>query len=141
MARKAKESASVIGDRTYEATKIRDADGTLRTSRGNGDAIAKAMLIHKAAGGTLDEIVKANDLGDKMKPHKDKQEGLKRMTLGVILRALVKNGTPVKIGKIKVERLNQKVEMPKVERKAPAAKKASAPRKRRAKKDQVAQAA
>src|SRR5574343_1789488 len=133
MARKAKaEPASVIGGREYEVTKIRGADGKVRTSRGNNDAVAKAMLLFTASGGDIANVVSRNKLDDKMKPHMKKQEGLRRMTLGVMLRALVKNGTPVRIGKITVEKLNQKVELPKVEKLARPAKKAAAkaPRKR-----------
>lgn len=138
-AKKVKESASVIGDREYATTRIRGADGKVRSSRGNGDAVAKALLLFTAAGGDIKDVVTRNKLDDKMKPHMKKQEGLRRMTLGVMLRALVRNGTPVRIGKVTVEKLSQKVEMPKVE-KLPAkpaprkkAKRAAPKRARKAK--------
>lgn len=113
-----KETGGVVDTATYEygSTKIRDKDGKVRTSRGNGDAVANAMLLFLSGGGDIDQVIRANKLEDKMKPHAKKQPGLRRMTLGVMLRALVRNDTPVKIGKITVEKLTQKVEMPKVEK-------------------------
>ena len=129
---KKKEATSLIGEYQYEATKIRDKDGKLRTSRGNGDAVAKAMLLHQAGGGELDQIIHANKLDDRMKPHAKKSAGLRRMISGVMLRALVRNGTPVKIGRVTVEKLTQKVELPKVERLSPEpAKKGKAPKAKR----------
>jgi len=119
-----KEAVSIATEYEYGVTKIRDKTGKLRSSRGNGDAVANAMLVHRANGGDMDSIINANKLADRMKPHAKKAEGLKRMTLGVMLRALVRNGTPVKIGKNVVEKLNQKVEMPKVEKTATSAPKA-----------------
>jgi len=132
---KKSETASVIGDRVYESTRIRDKSGKLRTSRGNGDAVARAMLLHKSKGGELDAIINANKLQERMKKHAKMQDGLRRMTLGVMLRALVRNGTPVKIGGVTVEKLTQKVELPKVEiaarsvRSTPKGKKARKSRK------------
>lgn len=124
-------TVSIAADYEYDTTKIRNKDGSLRTSRGNGDAVAKAMLLFTAGGGELTTVVNANKLQERMAPHMKKKgpraPGLQRMTLGVMLRAMVRNGTPVKIGKITVEKLSQKVEMPKVE-KLSAAK--PAPRKR-----------
>lgn len=134
----------------YDATKIRGKDGKVRTSRGNGDAVAKAMLVFTAGGGEITTVINANKLQDKMAAHMKKKgpkaPGLQRMTLGVMLRALVRNGTPVKIGKELVEKLTQKVDVPKVEKIERVAKpkkaKAAKPRKARAKKsDQAAQAA
>lgn len=133
-------NTSIAADYEYDTTKIRNKDGSLRTSRGNGDAVAKAMLLFTAGGGELTTVVNANKLQERMAPHMKKKgpraPGLQRMTLGVILRGLVRNGVPVKIGKVTVEKLNQKVELPKVEKLngKPAAKKAKAakPRKRRA---------
>lgn len=116
MAKRKTKSASVIGDHEYDVTRIRDKDGKLRSSRGNGDAVANAMLIHKAGGGEIDAIIRANKLTDRMKPHAKKQDGLKRMTLGVMLRGLVNNGTPVKIGSVVVKSLKQRVALPKVEK-------------------------
>ena len=130
---KAKETANVTDGYDYGVTKIRNADGKVRSSRGNGDAVANAMLLFTAKGGDVREIITRNKLDDKMKPHLKKQPGLLRMTLGVVLRALVKNGTPVRIGKITVENLSQKIDMPKVET-APRAAKAAKPAKKAARK-------
>ncbi len=142
MAKAKVKNSSVIGDREYDVMRIRDADGKIRSSRGNGDAVAKAMLLFTAGGGDIKDVIDRNKLeGVKTK---GKNPGLVRMSVGVMLRALVRNGTPVKIGKVTVEKLSQKVEMPKVEKLAaakPAARKRgtgktkakrSAPRKRRA---------
>lgn len=125
-------AASVVDTDTYDykSTKIRDSSGRVRTSRNNGDAVAKAMLLHLAGGGDVSAVIKANKLDERMKPHAKKQPGLLRMILGVMLRGMVRNGEPVKIGKITVERLNQAIEMPKVEpapprRPAPKADKAA----------------
>jgi len=115
---KAKEVANVTDGYDYGVTKIRNADGKVRSSRGNGDAVANALLLFTAKGGDVREIITRNKLDDKMKPHLKKQPGLLRMTLGVVLRAMVRNGTPVRIGKVLVEKLNQKVEMPAVEKAA-----------------------
>lgn len=127
---KAKQTASIAAEYEYETTKIRGKDGKVRTSRGNGDAVAKAMLLFTAGGGELTTVINANKLQDKMAPHMKKKgpraPGLQRMMLGVMLRALVRNGTPVKIGKEVVEKLTQKVDLPKVEKIERAAKKAKA---------------
>lgn len=144
--------AAIGAEYEYEATKIRGKDGKVRTSRGNQDAVAKAMLVFTAGGGEITTVINANKLQDKMAAHMKKKgpkaPGLQRMTLGVMLRALVRNGTPVKIGKEVVEKLTQKVDVPKVDKiervaKAKPAKKAKAakPRKARAKKSEPAAAA
>lgn len=154
---KAKQTASIAAEYEYDSTKIRGKDGKVRTSRGNGDAVAKAMLLFTAGGGDITTVINANKLQDKMAPHMKKKgpkaPGLQRMTLGVMLRALVRNGTPVKIGKEVIEKLTQKVDLPKVEKRVPSptAKtlsrkyketKAAKPRKARAKKSEsVAEAA
>ena len=147
---KAKQTESIASGYDYETTKIRGKDGKVRSSRGNNDAVAKAMLLFTAGGGDLVTVVNANKLQEKMAPHLKKKgpkaPGLVRMCLGVMLRALVRNGTPVKIGREIIEKLSQKVELPKVEkieRAAKAAKpakkskaaKPKAPRKARAKKE------
>lgn len=139
-------SASIAAEYEYDTTKIRGKDGKVRSSRGNGDAVAKAMLLFLSGGGEITTVINANKLQDRMAPHMKKKgpkaPGLQRMTLGVMLRALVRNGTPVKIGKELVEKLSQKVDLPKVEkaeRKAakPAKKaKTAKPRKARAKKSE-----
>ncbi len=111
--RKAKSSIDTSGYK-YGLTRIRDSSGKLHYSRGNQDAVATAMLVHLAAGGTVQQVVKANDLKIKA----DGNAGTVRMAVGVALRGLVRNGTPVKIGKISVKTLKQKVALPKVEAKA-----------------------
>lgn len=131
--------ASIAAEYEYDTTKIRGKDGKVRSSRGNGDAVARAMLLFTSGGGDITTVINANKLQERMAPHMKKKgskaPGLQRMTLGVMLRALVRNGTPVKIGKELIEKLNQKVDLPKVEAKAAPAKKAKAkaakPRKAR----------
>lgn len=120
------------GDYDYGVIKIRDKEtGKIRTSRGNGDAIHKAMALFLANGGSPTDLAKANEL----KVKKGGNEGMFRMNLGVALRGLVRNGTKVKIGSVSVSDLKQKVDLPKVEpltRAKPAkkAKKAKAKRAR-----------
>jgi hypothetical protein len=141
MAKRKPKVETMIDPGRYDVVRIRDKSGKLRTSRGNGDAVANAMLIHKAGGGDVDAIVRANKLTERMKPHMKKPAGQFRMTLGVMLRGLVNHGTPVRIGSIVVKSLKQRVALPKVEKlngKKPA-KKAhkAAPRKRHTKSHSV----
>lgn len=94
----------------YETTKVRDKDGKVRHSAGNGDAIASAML-----GMTHDDMVatvKANGLNDKMAKHITGavNTGMFRMALGNVLRGLVRKGTPVTIGAHTVKKLDQKID-------------------------------
>ncbi len=143
---KAKPAVSIASEYEYDTTKIRGKDGKVRSSRGNGDAVAKAMLLFTSGGGEITTVINANKLQDKMSAHMKKKgpkaPGLQRMMLGVMLRALVRNGTPVKIGKEVVEKLTQKVDLPKVEKveraakaaKPKAAKKAKAAKPRKARK-------
>lgn len=143
--------ASIAAEYEYETSKIRGKDGKVRSSRGNGDAVARAMLLFIAGGGEITTVINANKLQERMAGHMKKKgpkaAGLQRMTLGVMLRALVRNGTPVKIGKELIEKLTQKVDLPKVEKIERVAKrdksvKAKVARKRKARKtDTVAQAA
>ena len=142
---KKKETVSIAADYQYDVIKIRGKDGKVRTSRGNQDAVAKALLVFMAGGGEITTVVNANKLQDKMAPHLKKKgpkaPGLARMCLGVMLRALVRNGTPVKIGKIVVEKLTQKVEVPKVEKLERAAvAKAAKPKKAKVAKAKPAKA-
>ncbi len=104
----------------YGLIRIRDKSGKLHYSRGNQDAVAKAMLVHVAAGGTVQQVVKFNGL----KINADGNPGTVRMAIGVALRGLVRNGTPVKIGSINVKSLKQKVALPKDEAKTPGKRKA-----------------
>lgn len=128
---------SIAAEYEYETSKIRGKDGKVRSSRGNGDAVARAMLVFTAGGGDITTVINANKLQERMAPHMKKKgpkaPGLQRMTLGVMLRALVRNGTPVKIGKEVIEKLTQKVEMPKVEKTERAAKKAAPKKAKKAK--------
>lgn len=133
MANKAKKSksASMIGDREYPAIKVRGADGKVHTSRGNGDAVARALLLFLVVkDGDIKTVIERNKLD--VKVPKGKNPGAVRMSVGVMLRALVRNGTPVYIGSTKVEKLSQKVELPKVEKltaaKARPVKKAAKPK-------------
>lgn len=112
--------ASIAAEYEYDTTKIRGKDGKVRSSRGNGDAVARAMLLFTAGGGEITTVINANKLQERMSGHMKKKgpraPGLQRMMLGVMLRALVRNGTPVKIGKELIEKLTQKVDLPKVEK-------------------------
>ena len=113
--KKSKSSIDTSGYK-YGLIRIRDKSGKLHYSRGNQDAVAKAMLVHVAAGGTVQQVVKANGL----KVNAEGNPGTVRMAIGVALRGLVRHDTPVKIGTISVKSLKQKVILPKVEAKAPA---------------------
>lgn len=115
-AKKEKESASVTAGYDYGVLKVRGVEGNIISSRGNGDAVHRAMLLFTAGGGDIADVISKNKLDEAMKPHTKKQSGLKSMTLGIMLRKMVKDGTPVRIGKILVEKLNQKVELPKIEK-------------------------
>jgi len=115
VAKKAKkESASVVDTEkfNYETTKIRGVDGKIRHSRGNQDAIAKALLVFIAGGGDIKKVIKANGLSDRMKGREGMNAGLFRMTASVMLRKLVRDGTPVEIGDITVKKLDQVVKVP-----------------------------
>lgn len=123
MARKAKkakkEGTSIdMSDRDYKAIRVENKDGTIRHSRGNGDAVAKAMIAYVAGGGDLMAVVKANGLTDKYGQKDFPNQGMFRMTLGNSLRALVRAGTPVKIGKEIVSTLTQRVANPAIKDKA-----------------------
>jgi hypothetical protein len=120
------------GDYDYGVIKLRDKEtGKIRTSRGNGDAIHKAMALFMANGGSPADLAKTNDV----KVKKGGNEGMFRMNLGVALRGMVRNDQKVKIGSITVTDLKQKVELPKIEktvRAKPAKKAKKAKRARRA---------
>lgn len=128
MPKKSKSSGSVVdlGKYNYKRVSIRGTDGKVRHSAINGDAVAKAMLLAVSQGVGIGEIIKANDLSSKFTIKSAVNPGLLRMSVGGSLRALVKAGTPVKIGRVKVESLRQAVELPKVEKTAPKLKKAKA---------------
>lgn len=99
----------------YDRIKVRDKSGKLRYSAGNGDAVAKAMLLHKASGGSLAGVIRDNGLTAKFKGRDASNEGLMRMSVGVALRALVRHGTPIKIGHLTVKSLKQTIALPKAE--------------------------
>lgn len=134
MAKKSKKSKINTDDYKYVTLSVRGKDGKLQHSRGNGDAVHKAMLLHLANGGTVQQIVSANGF-DKFSGGGN--EGTLRMSVGVALRAAIKAGEPVKIGSITVKSLKQAVAMPKVEKHTASAsrKKAKKPasRKKRSK--------
>lgn len=130
--RKSSESTVNTGNYDYKTTAVRDArTGKMRYSQSNGDAIARALLLHLAGKGTIEQVVRANKLVVK----DGGNAGLYRMSVGVALRGLVRNGTPVRIGAVTVKTLKQPVALPKVEAKAAPkkvkkAKRKTAPRKR-----------
>jgi hypothetical protein len=99
------------GSYGYKRMAVRGRDGKLRYSTGNADAVAKAMLIHLADGGTVKQVVAANKLD--VAPQGKRSDGLFRMAVGVVLRGLIRNGTAVKIGKLTVKSLKQKIALPK----------------------------
>jgi len=145
--RKKKAAGAAINTGAYEyvTLRVRGKDGKIIYSRGNADAVAKAMLLDASLGGTTARIIKDN----KLKISASGNAGTVRMSVGVALRGLINNGTAVTIGKLTVKSLKQKVDLPKVEplagsaprrkkaktaKTAKKARKASAPRKPRAKK-------
>lgn len=99
------------GSYNYGKVKVKDADGKSRTSRGNGDAVATAML--GLSHDELLKVMKKNGLTDKLgdKPGKV-NNGQFRMLLGNSLRALVRGGTPVDINGVEVKSLVQRVKLP-----------------------------
>lgn len=137
-AKKKAEGASVIDtDKfSYETTKVRGKDGKIKHSKNNGDAIAKAFTVFLATGKDIMQVVRANKLTERLKG-RDVNSGLFRMTLGVILRGMVRKGEHVQIGDVTVKSLEQRVAVPEIKEKPtasakkPRAKKASAPKKER----------
>lgn len=120
----------------YEKTKVRGADGKLKHSVSNGDAVAKAMTVLVATAKdlrvALGKVVKENKLGAKLNIDQYDNLGLFRMSLGNSLRGLVRNGTPVVIGDVTVKTLEQNVKVPEVkdvEPKPSRKAKAAAPKK------------
>lgn len=120
---KSKGASIPAGEYDYKTLKVRGASGKIHYSRGVADAVAKACLLFYANGGKPGELVKTNELDVAAKG--DRNPGLFRMAIGNALRAKVRAGTPVKIGKVRVEKLTQAVEMPKVELKAPGSAKSA----------------
>lgn len=110
----------------YATLTTKDKDGKTRHSKGNGDAVQKALLVYVAAGGDLAKVVKANGLQDKLDQAKYDNMGLFRMSLGNSLRGLVRNGTHVTIGDVVVKSLDQRVAVPEAVAVAPKDKKTRA---------------
>lgn len=86
----------------YERTKFLDADGKVKHSASNGDAVARAMML--ISSDDIQGVIEANSL--LMKEHKN--PGLLRMAVGNSLRAKVRKGEPVTIGEYTVKKLDQK---------------------------------
>lgn len=124
-----------MSDRDYRRVKVVGEDGRSRHSAHNDDAVARALLTFITAGGDLDKVLKDNKLGD-IYPKGRRgfgNAGLFRMTLGGSLRALVRSGTPAKIGDIVVKTLEQRVADPSIGDGAKPKKKAKAKPKKKAK--------
>lgn len=119
MARKKEGAVIDTGAYDYKTIRVRGKDGKIHYSRGNADAIAKAMLLHLAAGKDIEQVIRANKLEIKAS---GANAGLVRMTVGGALRAKVRAGEEVKIGSLVVKSLKQHIDLPKVEDKAPARK-------------------
>lgn len=100
-------SKSVVNtkDYKYKAAKFRDVSGRMRYTMDNDDAVARAMRAHVAGGGKINQIVADNDL----KVKKGSNAGLFRMSVGMSLRSKVRGGETVKIGRIRVSSLKQRV--------------------------------
>lgn len=130
---KRKSTTIKTGDYKYVTLSVRGKDGKIHYSRGNGDAVHRAMLVHVANGGTVQQVISANGF-DKFGTGGN--DGTLRMSVGVALRAAVRAGEPVKIGGLTVKSLKQAVALPKVDKKAPAPRKAKSkkPAKRKASK-------
>lgn len=94
----------------YQATKIKTKDGKVRKSYGNGDAVAKAMLGLDSD--QLVTVIKKNKLDDKLGKHiGNVNAGQMRMFVGNALRALVRKGNTVTIGKHQVASLDQDIDI------------------------------
>jgi hypothetical protein len=108
-----KKSGNVIDAKNYKYDRIKymGADGRTHYSAGNRDAIATALL--SVGSKDFPSVAKANGISKLGKPGDYANKGQYRMALGHALRGLVRNGTPVKIGKHSVKTLKQKVALPK----------------------------
>lgn len=116
MARKSaeadKDTLSGLRDREYATTKVKNEDGKTKIARGNGDAVARALIGLDAK--ALEKVVKDNDLLDKHKGRATSATnlGLARMSIGNSLRAKVKRGEHVQIGEHLVKKLDQRIVVP-----------------------------
>lgn len=97
-----------IRDRNYAKIQYLDSEGNLKTTQGNGDAVAMALLGIGAD--ELPKICKANGIEFSEKAN----NGQTRMAVGNSLRAMVKRGEPITIGDITVKKLDQKVIPPSI---------------------------
>lgn len=119
-----------VADYNYKRVAVADKSGKRRFSASNGDAIAKAMLLHISGGGAISKVVKDN----KLESRDYANAGIERMSVGARLRAKVRHGETVKIGSIEVKSLKQVVALEIVKTSKPskaasATKKAPLPRK------------
>lgn len=112
MARKTSKTVIDASRYDYKVSKFRGKDGKVRTSRGNDDAVARAMLAFLATGKDLMQVARANKLADRYDIKKYDNVGLFRMSLGNALRGLVRNGTPVVIGNETIKSTSQRVSGP-----------------------------
>lgn len=92
----------------YEATKFRDKDGKLKVSRGNDDALARALTNYSQSGKSLEAVAKANKVEDRLSKEYV-NAGQYRMALGNVLRGLIRNNTPVNVGGVIIKSLTQRV--------------------------------
>jgi len=112
----------------YEVTRVRGADGRMKASRTNGDAVARAMLGMSPQ--QVEEVIAQNGLSDKLGRHIGvRTPGQLRMLAGNALRHMLKQGSSIVIGDNTIKRLDQEVtgatavpRAPKGPAKAPAAK-------------------
>lgn len=131
------DAGSIIDHSQYTPIEYVDPKtGRRRKSLGCGDAVALAMLGLEEK--DIDACARKNKLGAEVADREFPNLGMKRMSLGNRLRAMVRNGAPVHIGPHEVKKLDQRVALPEAgEAVAPKAKKeAKAPKaaKRRGKK-------
>lgn len=116
---------NVVNDKyNYQRTRFLDAEGNIRHSAGNGDAVARAML--RLSPDQIADIAEAHDVD----MSKYKNPGLAKMALSSRLRALVRKDTQVQIGDCLIKKLDQK----QPELKAPPKAKKAEPAKRTSKK-------
>ena len=109
---------SGLSERNYEPIKVRDANGKAKVSRGNGDAVARALISLDAK--ALNAVVKENGLTDKHKNRvaESPNMGLARMSIGNSLRAMVRRGEHVVIAGLTIKSLDQNVKVPGIETEA-----------------------
>lgn len=126
MARKDAKIKGDIIDRSkygYTRTKTTGADGKVRSSTSNGDAVAKALMLIPTGDAAISKVAKDNDLYDRIKDRLGSANaGQIRMSVGNMLRAKVRKGEPVTIGEIVVKKLDQTVKVPDAPKPAPAKK-------------------